>query len=148
MKKCLSQGRIKVTTLLCVLTSILFLTGCDAIQPISFPEQLFHHDEPQNDPDRCFVQVEEAKVVIPESAAAKPILQIGGQITSTCGQLQVKIDKPDLNNEIAIDLAAEPGPGDQSVTKPFFISITLENLWSASFTLVINANRRVPFTVP
>ena len=136
------------------------LTACSSLKAPAFPEELFKQQAPGDTEKKCFIEMGSVKVKVPQvtptggplfsstNPPPTPVVVMEGNMTSGCGQLQIKINRPNLDNQIVIELAAEYRGGAKDGMTPFFISMPINDLWQANFSIWIFSKQWATFTLP
>ena len=126
---------------------ILLFSGCSnsGIEPVNLFRSEF---DPNMKSAACRIEITKGEVV---KGKALPILNLEGKYPENCGQVQVGVNPPNAKGEINIVLFSTVTTGNESpsdTSKPFYLTVTLTNLWNAHFYVFVNGNKVTDFSLP
>jgi hypothetical protein len=86
------------------------------------------------------VFIEEAGLVIRESYPPQISLNLSGELPTPCHQLRAKVNEPDVNNKINVDVytVVDPDLMCTQVLKPFSESVDLGTFPSGHYSVWVN----------
>lgn len=89
------------------------------------------------------VSIKEQDVLVQESFPPQFVLKLSGALPTPCHQLRVKVNDPDPQNQIQVEVYALAKPDEICVQmlEPFEESIPLGNYTSGEYTVLVNGTQ-------
>lgn len=100
--------------------------------------------------DRGNVYLEKAQILVLESYPPQFKLALEGSLPSPCHQLRVKVNPPDPNRKILVEVYSVVNPGDICITvlEPFQVSIPITNPETGRYAILVNGEKAGEIDIP
>lgn len=148
---------MKKISLFLLLVICFAFSACNKVEAPSFPPELFQAKPLSGSSDTlaCDVYLDKIDVVVSSYDPSLYLLQLTGEFSNTCQDLQVFTTLPDADNIIQATFGATGMPRPQGETKrvtvelkPFYISVPLREVTKGKYKIVVNKEQSYDFELP